>query len=163
MKRKLSMGSLLIAGALTGFTGQTGASMQSNPDGGTGEISQQKSQQGVGLEGASSSSVILGGPEILLGRIEKIEPNGFLVRGDRGQSVKLQLTKDTNIVCSNGSEAKLMTGRQGMQEQAEIPISPAAEDQIISEPTTGGIRNTHTVERPFNAERCGRVYGRSGE
>ena len=55
MKRKLSMGSLLIAGALTGFTGQTGASMQSNPDGGTGEISQQKSQQGVGLEGASSS------------------------------------------------------------------------------------------------------------
>ena len=38
MKRKLSMGSLLIAGALTGFTGQTGASMQSNPDGGTGEI-----------------------------------------------------------------------------------------------------------------------------
>ena len=130
MKRKLSMGSLLIAGALTGFTGQTGASMQSNPDGGTGEISQQKSQQGVGLEGASSSSVILGGPEILLGRIEKIEPNGFLVRGDRGQSVKLQLTKDTNIVCSNGSEAKLMTGRQGMQEQAEIPISPAAEDQI---------------------------------
>ena len=37
MKRKLSMGSLLIAGALTGFTGQTGASMQSNPDGGTGE------------------------------------------------------------------------------------------------------------------------------
>ena len=100
MKRKLSMGSLLIAGALTGFTGQAGASAQSNPDGGTGEISQQKSQQGVGLEGASSSSVILGGPEILLGRIEKIEHNGFLVRGDRGQSVKLQLTKDTNIVCS---------------------------------------------------------------
>ena len=31
MKGKLSMGSLLIAGALTGFTGQTGASMQSNP------------------------------------------------------------------------------------------------------------------------------------
>ena len=100
MKRKLSMGSLLIAGTLTGFTGQAGASAQSNPDGGTGEISQQKSQQGVGLEGASSSSVILGGPEILLGRIEKIEHNGFLVRGDRGQSVKLQLTKDTNIVCS---------------------------------------------------------------
>lgn len=73
---KLSMGSLLIACALTGFTGQAGASTQSNPDGG--------SKQGVGPEGTSSSSVILGGPEILLGRIEKIDHNGFLVRGDRG-------------------------------------------------------------------------------
>ena len=146
MKRKLSMGSLLIAGALTGFTGQAGASMQSNPDGGMGEISQQKGQQGVGLEGASSSSVILGGPEILLGRIEKIEPNGFLVRGDRGQSVKIQLTKDTNIVCSNGSEAKLVTRRQGVQEQAEIPISPAAEDQVKRHETSTPSNDPSTLK-----------------
>ena len=116
MKRKLSMSTLLIAGALTGFTGQAGASMQSTPDRGMGETSQQNSQQEVGLEHAGSSSVILGGPEILLGQIEKIDRNGFLVRGDRGQSLKLQVTKDSNIVCSNGSEAKLMTGRQGMRE-----------------------------------------------
>ena len=31
-----------------------------------------------------------------------------------------EVTKDTNIVCSNLSEAKLMAGRQGMQEQAKI-------------------------------------------
>jgi len=128
MKRKLSMSTLLFAGALTGFTGQAGASMQSTPDEGMRGPSQQKSQQQVGSEDAASSSVILGGPEILLGQIEKIDHNGFLVRGDRGQSLKLQVTKDTNIVCSKGSEAKLMTGRQGMQEQAEIGISPTSDD-----------------------------------
>jgi hypothetical protein len=128
MKRKLSMSTLLFAGALTGFTGQAGASMQSTPDAGMRETSQQKSQQEVGSENAGSSSVILGGPEVLLGQIEKIDHNGFLVRGDRGQSLKLQVTKDTNIVCSNGSEAKLMTGRQGMQEQAEVGTSPTSDD-----------------------------------
>ena len=130
MKRKLCMSSLLLAGALTGFTGHAGASTQSPPGVGMGETSQQKSQQGVGLEGADSSGVILGGPEILFGRIEKIEDNHFVVQGDRGQFMKLQLTKDTNIVCARGSEATLMTGREGSQEQAEIPISPATEEQM---------------------------------
>jgi hypothetical protein len=130
MKQKLSMSTLLIAGALAGGTGQAGASMQSNPDVGMGETSQQNSQRGVGQEGAGSSSVILGGPEIFLGRIKKIEHNGFSVRGDRGQSLKLEVTKDTNIVCSNGSEAKLMTGRQVIQEQTDPLISPSTEDQM---------------------------------
>jgi hypothetical protein len=131
MKRKLCMSSLLLAGALTGFTGHAGASAESNPGVGMGETSQQKSQQGVGVEGAGSSGVILGGPEILFGRIEKIEDNNhFVVQGDRGQFMKLQLTKDTNIVCARGSEAKMMTGREGTQEQAEIPISPATEEQM---------------------------------
>jgi len=130
MKRKLSMGSLLLAGALTGFTGHAWASTQSDSGVGMGETSQQKSQQGVGLEDADSSNVILGGPEIVLGRIEKIEGDNFVLHGDRGQSLGLRLTKDTNIVCSSGSEAKLMTGRQDMQEQAEIPISPATEEEM---------------------------------
>lgn len=142
MKRKLSMSTTLFAGALTVLTGQAGAS--STPDAGMRETSQQKSQQEVGSENAGSSSVILGGPEILLGQIEKIDHNGFLVRGDRGQSLKLQVAKDTNIVCSNGSEAKLMTGREGMQEQAEIGISPAS-------------------DIPFNAERFVRVHRRGRE
>jgi hypothetical protein len=86
----------------------------------------------MGLEGADSSNVILGGPEILFGRIEKIEGNDFLVYGDHGQFMKLQLTKNTNIVCSRGQKAQLMTGRQDMQEQAEIPISPATEEQMKS-------------------------------
>jgi len=125
MKQKLSMSTLLIAGALAGGTGQAGASMQSNPDVGMGETSQQNSQRGAG-----SSSVILGGPEIFLGRIEKIEHNGFSVRGDRGQSLKLEVTKATNVVCSNGSEAKLTTGRQVIQEQTDPSISPSTEDQM---------------------------------
>lgn len=130
MKRKLRMSALLIAGVLTGFTGYGWASTHSDAGVATDETSQQKSQQGVGLEGADSSNVILGGPEIVLGRIEKVEGDEFLVHGDRGQFMKLQLSKDTNIVCSSGSQAKLMTGQQGMQEQTEIPVSPAAEEQM---------------------------------
>ena len=128
MRPKLRMSSLLVMGALTGFTGYA----QADSGVGSGETSQQKSQQGVGLEGADSSGVILGGPEILFGRIEKMEGNDFLVQGDHGQFMKLQVTKDTNIVCASGSEATLTTSRQGMQEQAEIPISPATEEQMKS-------------------------------
>ena len=57
-------------------------------------------------------------PEILLGWIVTVDDNGLLVRGDRGQSMKLELTKDTNIVCLSGLQAKLMTGR-ATQEQTK--------------------------------------------
>jgi hypothetical protein len=128
--RRTLMSSLLIAGALSGVSGYVGASTESTPAVGTGETSQHKSQQGVGLEGAQSSSVILGGPEILVGRIEKIEGDSYSIRGHDGQFMNLQLTKDSNIVCISGSDAKVMTGRQDMQEHAEIPISPATEEQM---------------------------------
>jgi hypothetical protein len=132
MKEKLSLSSLLIAGALAGINGYADANTDSHPDGnaGMGETSQQKSQQGVGLEGADSSSVILGGPEILFGRIDKVEGDSYLIKGHDGQFMKLRLTKDSNIVCTSGSDAKLMTGRHDIQEQAEIPISPATEEQM---------------------------------
>ena len=42
--------------------------------------------------------MILGGPEIVVGQIEKIEGNDFLVQGNDGQYMKLQLTKDTNKI-----------------------------------------------------------------
>jgi hypothetical protein len=132
MKRKLTLSSLALAGALTGLTTPIGASTPSDAGVGMGETSQQKSQQGVGLEGANSSNVVLGGPEIVLGRIEKIDATGFLVHGDRGQFMKLQMGKDTNIVCAAGSQSKMVTGRQGRQEQTEIPISPATEEQMKS-------------------------------
>lgn len=128
--RRTLMSSLLIAGALSGVSGYVGASTESTPGVGTGETSQHKSQQGVGLEGAQSSSVILGGPEILVGRIEKIEGDSYSIRGHDGQFMNLQLTKDSNIVCISGSDAKVMTGRQDMQEHGEIPISPATEEQM---------------------------------
>jgi hypothetical protein len=128
--RRTLMSSLLIAGALSGVSDYVGASTESTPAVGTGETSQHKSQQGVGLEGAQSSSVILGGPEILVGRIEKIEGDSYSIRGHDGQFMNLQLTKDSNIVCISGSDAKVMTGRQDMQEHAEIPISPATEEQM---------------------------------
>jgi hypothetical protein len=128
--RQTLMSSLLIAGALTGASGYVGAFTESTPGIGLGETTQQKSQQGVGLEGADSSSVILGGPEIVFGRIEKIEGDSYSIQGHDGQFMNLQLTKDSNVVCISGSDAKLMTGRQDMQEHMEIPISPATEDQM---------------------------------
>jgi hypothetical protein len=147
MKRKLSMSTLFFAGALTGFTGQAGASMQTTPDLGIRETSQQKSQQEVSSEDAGSSSVILGGAEIVLGQIEKIDHNGFLVRGNRGQSMKLHVTKDTNIVCSNGSEAKLMRRRQDMEEQAEIGISPTSDDPSTLKDVVGATDEAADLAR----------------
>ena len=65
---------------------------------GKGETSQQKSQQGLGVEG--NSPVILGGPEIIVGQIEQIQGDMYAIKGDRGQSLKLHVTKDTNMVFS---------------------------------------------------------------
>jgi hypothetical protein len=99
---------------------------------GKGETSQQKSQQGVGVEGAGSSDVMLGGPEIIIGQIEQIQGDQYSIKGDRGQSVKLHVTKDTNMVCAGGEGAKMTTAREGMKERKEIPISPATEGQMKS-------------------------------
>jgi hypothetical protein len=161
MRRTLS--SLLIAGALSGISGYVGATTESAPGVGTGETSQHKSQQGVGLEGAQSSSVILGGPEILVGRIEKIEGDSYSIRGHDGQFMNLQLTKDSNIVCISGSDAKLMTGQQDMQEHTEIPISPATEEQMNRHDPSrldeqlNLLNDPNRLQRPFNSEGCSRV------
>jgi hypothetical protein len=123
MERKLRMSPLLLAAALTGFASHAIASTQSSPGVGMGETSQQITQRGVGPEGADSSNVTLGGAEIIVGRVKKIEGNGFVVQGNQGRSVSLQ---STNMVCSSGSQTKM----EDMQGQAEIPISPANEDTM---------------------------------
>ena len=105
---------------------------QSNQGVGKGETSQQKSQQGLGVEGGGSSNVILGGPEIIIGSIEQINGDEYAVKGDKGQSMKLRLTKDTNVVCAGGEGAKMSTGRQDAKERKEIPISPGAESEMKS-------------------------------
>ena len=94
--RRTIMSSLLLAGALTGVSGYAGASTESTPGVAMGETSQQK------------------GHEILFGRIEKIEGDSYSIRGHDGQFMNLQLTKDSNIVCISGSDAKLMTGLKGV-------------------------------------------------
>jgi hypothetical protein len=97
-----------------------------------GETSQEKSQQGIGVEGSGSSNVILGGPEIIIGVIENVSGDEYAVKGDKGQSMKLRLTKDTNVVCPGGEGARMSTGRQDMKERKEIPISPATEQEMKS-------------------------------
>jgi len=101
-----------------------------------GETSQQKSQQGLGLDDAGSSNVIVGGPEIIIGKIASIKGDEYMVEGNRGQFVRLRVTKDTNMVCAGGQGAKMSTSREGVKERKEIPISPATEGQMKSHDTS---------------------------
>lgn len=101
-----------------------------------GETSQQKSQQGLGLDDAGSSNVIVGGPEIIIGKIASIKGDEYMVEGSRGQFMRLRVTKDTNMVCAEGQGAKMSTSREGVKERKEIPISPATEGQMKSHDTS---------------------------
>ena len=119
----------MLVGAGAGYA--SADQQQSNQGVGKGETSQQKSQQGIGVEGGSSS-VILGGPEIIIGQIEQVQGDEYSIKGNKGQSMKLRVTKDTNMVCAGGEGANMSTGRQDMKEAQEIPISPATEGQMKS-------------------------------
>lgn len=49
---------------------------------GKGELSDEKRQQGVGLGSESrSSNVIMGGPDIVVGEVTKIQGEQFLIKG----------------------------------------------------------------------------------
>jgi hypothetical protein len=109
-----------------------GTDQMSDPGTAQGETSQQKSQQGLGLEDAGSSNVILGGPEIIIGQIKSIQGNDYMIDGERGQFIRLRVTKDTNMICASGEGAKMSTSKEGMEEQKEIPISPETEAQMKS-------------------------------
>ena len=100
------------------------------PGVGQGETSQQKSQQAIGVPGAGSSNVMLG--ETIIGKIVQIQGEEYSIQGEQGQNVKLRLTKDANIVCPGREGAKMSTGRENQSEQKEIPISPAAEQEMKS-------------------------------
>lgn len=127
-----TLGRILLALAVIGAgAGHASADQQNSSQGvGKGETSQQKSQQGLGGEGGGSSNVILGGPETIVGQIVQIQGEEYSIKGDKGQSVKLRLTKDTNLVCTGGEGATMSTGRQDAKERKEIPISPATESEM---------------------------------
>jgi hypothetical protein len=113
-----------------------------------GEMSQQKSQQGIGVEGGGSSNVILGGPEIIIGRIKQVQGDEYSIKGERGQAMKLRMTKDTNKVCMGGEGASMSTGQQGMKEGKEIPISPATEEQMKSHDASKPQQQMHALNDP---------------
>jgi hypothetical protein len=132
MNRTATVGRMVLALAVIGAgAGYASAEQPNSSQGvGKGETSQQKSQQGLGVDGGGSSNVILGGPETIVGQIEQIQGDEYSIKGDKGQSVKLRLTKDTNLVCTGGEGAKMSTGRQDAKERKEIPISPATESEM---------------------------------
>lgn len=135
MERKHRIIRAVVALAIVGAWAVPGAQAdQGEKRGGVGqgEVSQQKSQQGLGVEGSGSSGVILGGPEIIIGRIASIKGDDLAIEGDRGQFLRIKLTKDTNMVCAEGQGAQMSTGRGGDKEKSEIPNSAATEQQMKS-------------------------------
>ncbi|HSS30487.1 MAG TPA: hypothetical protein VLL06_05670 [Nitrospiraceae bacterium] len=95
-----------------------------------GETSDEKGQQGLGLtDGSQSSNIILGGPDIVLGQIVKIQGEQFSVKGDRGQEISLRVTKDTNKICGEGAGTNVSTGQDSANEQQEIPPTSYMDQQ----------------------------------
>lgn len=95
-----------------------------------GEISDEKGQQGLGLGSEShSSNVIMGGPDIVIGKITKIQGEQFSIKGDRGQEISLRVTKDTNKVCGEGKGTRFSSGQESTKEHQEIPPTPFMEKQ----------------------------------
>src|SRR4030095_17158078 len=95
-----------------------------------GEASDQKGQQGVGLQPqAQSSDVIKGGPDIVVGKIKNIQGEQYSIQGRRGQDITLRVTKDTNKVCAKGEGTQFATGQQAAKEQEEIPPTASMEKQ----------------------------------
>src|ERR687889_153279 len=80
-------------------------SVVSGAAGGTakGEASDEKGQQGIGLQqGGQSSNVIKGGPDIVEGKITNIQGEKFSIKGNRGQDIPLRVTKDIKKGCAQG-------------------------------------------------------------
>lgn len=110
---------------------------QKHPGVSGGETTQQSGQQGLGLDGAGSSNVILGGPEIIIGAIQNIQGEKYTINGDRGQQVQIRVTSDTNKVCPSGGQPTVSSGQEGVSERDEIPPTPFMKDQSVSGTQSG--------------------------
>ncbi|SLM49310.1 exported protein of unknown function [Nitrospira japonica] len=105
-----------------------------------GETSDEKGQQGLGLgPHGQSSNVVMSGPDMVIGKITKIQGEQFTVHGDRGQDISLKVTKDTNKICAGGKgPAKTSSGQESSKEKQEIPPTAfmeqhAAKGRVLSE------------------------------
>jgi hypothetical protein len=95
-----------------------------------GEGSDEKGQQGIGLQQqGQSSNVIKGGPDIVEGKITNIQGESYSIKGNRGQDITLRVTKDTNKVCAKGQGTQFATGQEGAKEQHEIAPTASMEKQ----------------------------------
>ncbi len=108
-----------------------------------GESTQQSGQQGLGVTEASSSNVILGGPEIIIGSIQKIHNDNYTINGDRGQQIQIRVTADTNKVCAHSGQGKVSSGQEGVTERAEIPPTPFLEHRKSSGERVGTGKTQH--------------------
>src|SRR5262245_41740629 len=96
-----------------------------------GEATDQKGQQGLGIaEDGQFLNIILGGPDIVSGEIEKIEGEQYSIKGDRGQEISLRVTKDTNKICGEGAGTNVSSGQDRAHEQQEIPPTPYMDQQV---------------------------------
>lgn len=103
-----------------------------------GEASQQIGQQGLGVDGGSSSP-ILAGPEIIIGSITKIHGDEYTIEGEQGQNVRIRVTTHTNKVCPSSDQAKVASGQEEVREHVEIPPTPHMQ-QLSREPKNSSQR-----------------------
>jgi hypothetical protein len=101
----------------------------------------------------------MGGPDILVGHISKVDGEIFSIRGDRGQEVTLRVTKDTNIVCASAASSKLSSGQQSTREQQEIAPTPFMEQQAGKsrehDPARAQQEMTQQIQKDINPEAPG--------
>jgi hypothetical protein len=125
-QRRRLVGGLKAVLVVAGVLGASGPSIGIAK----GERSQQAGQESLGVRGGESSQVIMGGPELIVGTIDQIRGEEFAIRGDRGQYVRLRVTKDTNKVCSDG--ASVTTDQEQVRERSEIPTKSTRADDVTS-------------------------------
>ena len=127
---------LVVAGVVGASSPTMAVKATEAPGTAESETSQQAGQQRLGVRGGESSNVIMGGPEIIVGTIERIQGEEFAIREDGGQHVRLKVTKDTNKVCSASDGARVTTGQDQVRERSEIPPTPAMEEAAASSRST---------------------------
>ena len=76
--------------------------------------------------------MLLGGPEIIIGKIEQVQGEEYSIQGDHGQSVKLRLTKDTNMVCAGGEVPRCPPASRIERRARNLQFPPATEGQMQS-------------------------------
>jgi len=73
----------------------------------------------------------MSGPDLVIGKITKIQGEQFTVHGDRGQDISLKITKDTNKICAAGKgTVKASSEQESSKEKQEIPSTAFIEQQV---------------------------------
>ena len=148
-------GIVLAVGGAVGFAGFVYAADPLDPSafgrsGNQGEGFTQ--EQTIGGPGQPQSTpkqdaqITLGGARpTVMGEVLNISGDDYTIKDPAGGEVRLHVTKDTNMDCASakGEGAAMATGREGAQEQQEIPPTAHMEKQSSQDLKGEGQRDQH--------------------